>query len=41
MFDDDDFDKLTGSSGRDWYFADLSEDQITDKKGNEELNDGP
>ena len=38
VFDDGDFDRLTGSSGRDWFFADLAEDQITNKNGNEQLN---
>lgn len=42
VFDDGDFDKLTGSSGMDWFFFDPDEDDATDRKDNkrttEELN---
>ena len=30
VIDDDERDVMTGSSGRDWFFADLTEDKITD-----------
>jgi hypothetical protein len=29
---DDDSDKLTGSSGADWYFFDFAEDTASDRK---------
>ena len=38
VFNDGDFDKLTGSSGQDWFFFDLGADDVTDKKGNEAEN---
>ena len=38
VFDDGEFDKLTGSSGRDWFFFDPGEDDVTGKKAFEEAN---
>jgi hypothetical protein len=42
VFDDDDLDKLTGSAGRDWFFANLDDgvlDKFTDEHGNELVDD--
>ena len=42
VHDDGDFDKLTGSAGRDWYFANIDcgvRDQITDRHSTEWVND--
>jgi Ca2+-binding RTX toxin-like protein len=38
IFDDGAQDRLTGSTDFDWFFFSLSEDEITDKKDNEEGN---
>jgi hypothetical protein len=38
VFDDGESDKLTGSSGMDWFFFDPDEDDATDRKGAEEAN---
>ena len=40
VVDDDDRDVFTGAAGRDWFFADLDEDLITDLRLDELLNDG-
>jgi Ca2+-binding RTX toxin-like protein len=39
VFDDGDEDRLTGNSGRDWFFANLDCDLITDLAGNEWVSD--
>jgi hypothetical protein len=41
VHDDGDADKLTGASGRDWFFANLTQDSITDLKATELFNDDP
>lgn len=38
VFDDGDFDKLTGSAGLDWFFFSLTQDDATDKKNSEQAN---
>jgi Ca2+-binding RTX toxin-like protein len=38
VFDDGDFDRLTGSAGLDWFFFDLAEDSVTDKMNGERAN---
>jgi hypothetical protein len=40
VFDDADADQLTGSAGRDWFFADTSRDSMADRKKDEPINDG-
>jgi autotransporter-associated beta strand protein len=42
VFDDGVMDKLTGSDGRDWFFANLDtgiRDKLTDERGNERVDD--
>jgi hypothetical protein len=38
VFDDGEFDRLTGSSGLDWFFFDPDEDDANDKRKFEEMN---
>jgi hypothetical protein len=38
VLDDGDFDLLTGASGQDWFFFDLDEDDVEDKKDDEQAN---